>query len=112
MREAGKQVIGLYDVEEKGTKIVTCPISDTELAAYKKHPDTFFGKIEPQNQIKSPLDFYDWVYECHKNSSKVNLLKFMKEWPDYEELEPLSQEELAKIYCERVTEWANAKVSA
>lgn len=112
VREAGKQVIGLYDVEGKGTKIVTCPISDTELAAYKKHPDTFFGKIEPQNQIKSPLDFYDWVYECYKNSSKENLLKFVKEWPDYVELEPLSQEELAKIYCERVTEWANAKVSA
>lgn len=104
--QSKKIVMGVYEVEGKGVKMISCPISDTELTAYKRHPDTFFGKVEPKGSLKSPLDFYDWAYSIHKNSTKENLLKFMKDWPDYKEMGTLSQEELAKLYCERVTAWA------
>lgn len=107
--ESKKLVMGMYEIEGKGTKIITCPISDSELAAYKRHPDTYFGKVEPKGGLKGALDFYDWAYEIHKDTPKENLLKFMKDWPNYEELESLSQPELAKLYCESVTEWAASK---
>lgn len=109
VRESEKQVFGLYEVEGGRTKIVTCPISDTELAAYKKHPETFFGKVEPHGQIKSPLDMYDWIYDCYKNSSKETLLNLMKGAPNYDDLKLLPQAELARLYSEHATEWAVSK---
>jgi hypothetical protein len=102
--EAKKQAIGMYDFEGKGVGMAICSLSDSELAAYKKHPDTFFGKVDPQKQIKNPLEFYDHMYHCYKNATRENLLKFMKDRPDYDVLTSLPQEELAKLYCEGITE--------
>lgn len=108
VHEDQKKVMGMYEVEGKGTRIVNCPISDKELAAYRRHPETYFGKVEPKQKSDNPLEFYDWLYDCYKNSTKENLLRLMKDWPNYEELVSLSQDELAKLYCEHGTEWATS----
>jgi hypothetical protein len=104
--ESKKLVIGSYDLEGGGSKLVSCPMSDVELEAYKRHPDTFFGKVQPKGGIKDPLEFYDWVYNNYRNTPKERLLGFMKDWSNFEELKGLSQEELVQLYAEGATESA------
>lgn len=101
--EKRKLAIGAYNVDGGGATILSCPLSDIEMAAYKKHPTTFFGKISPKTELKSPLEFYDWIYSQYKNTPKDRLLELMDEYPNKDELKNLSQEELLKIYCEGVT---------
>ncbi|MEK6857928.1 MAG: SEC-C domain-containing protein [Nanoarchaeota archaeon] len=105
--EAKKLAVGSYSIEGGGSTILTCPLSDIELAAYKKHPNTFFGKVTPKTKLESPLEFYDWVYSMYENTPKERLLEFMNNHPNQGELKKLSQEELLRIYCEGVTETAS-----
>jgi hypothetical protein len=51
---------------------------------------------------KDLLDWYDFFYGSYRNTPKDKLLEFMKDASDIERLNALSQEELAKTYCERL----------
>ena len=102
-----KLAIGAYDIDGCGSSILSCPLSDVELAAYKKHPRTFFGELQPKTQIDDPLEFYDWLYNCYKNTPKEKLLEFMSNYPNRAELGKLSQDELAKLYCQGAAEAAS-----
>lgn len=104
--EGRKLAIGAYDVDGGGSSILSCPLSDVELAAYKKHPRTFFGDLQPKTKIDDPLEFYDWLYNCYRNTPKEKLLEFMSHYPNIAELKKLSQEELAKLYCQGAAEAA------
>jgi len=101
--ESKKVAIGAFKLLD-GTQILAeCPMTDKEVAAYRKHPDTFFGVVRRQPKgIKDPIEFYDFVYECYSKSSKQKLLEFLNNASDIERLRQLSQEELAKLYSERV----------
>lgn len=103
VREEEKVACGLYELQSGGSSLVNHPLSDIELAAYKRHPRTFFGVVEPKKEIESPLEFYDWLYNASRNTPKENLLKFMKDYPNQEGFKNLTQEELLKIYCEGAT---------
>lgn len=104
--EGKKLAIGAYSIKSGGFSILSCPLSDVELSAYKKHPRTFFGRLEQKTKIDDPLEFYDWVYSHYRNISKERLLEFMDNYPNKNELKDLSRKELVKIYCEGVTESA------
>lgn len=100
--ENEKSVMGIYHIKEKNIRITAkCPMTDIELAAYKKHPDTFFGVIrQVGSRIDDPFELFEWMLETYIKTSKEKLLEFMNEHSDYESLKLLSQEELAEIYCE------------
>ncbi len=101
--EAEKLVYGAYRLEDGSSIIVTCPLSDDELLAYKKHPDTFFGVYQPVGKkINEPMELFDFFYNSYRQTPKEKLLEFMKDHPDFEKLEHESQKELAIIYCERL----------
>jgi hypothetical protein len=78
-------------------------LSDVEMAAYHASPRTFFGVLKDESKAASVLDLYDQVYNCYKQSSKEQLLKFLAGSADMNHLTTWSQEELARIYAERVT---------
>jgi len=100
--ENEKKVYGLYRLENGKQIMVTCPLSEKEFIAFKQYPDTFFGVYKKHsNNAKDPLDLYDFFHGCYKHTPKEKLLEFMKEHPDLEKLKNETQEELAKIYCER-----------
>jgi hypothetical protein len=80
----------------------TAPLSETELAAWKKHPETFFGEIASNHKADTAIDLYDFFLASYSKTSKENLLKFLAASPDIQELAKLSQSELARIYCERL----------
>jgi hypothetical protein len=103
VEEKNASVMGIYRLEDGTRAIYSCPLSEDELRAYRKHPDTFFGVFKQVNrQANTPLEMYDFFYESYNKTSKALLLDFMKAHPDIKILSELPQEELAKIYCERL----------
>jgi hypothetical protein len=101
--EENKQIFGAYQLENGAYVNAVCPISDAELAAYKKYPETFFGEIrQPSRRLKSYVEHCDFFYEAHRATPKEKLLEFMAEAPDIEHVRGLSQEDLAVTYAERL----------
>lgn len=83
--------------------ISECPLSKDELAAYHKHPDTFFGIHKPHTKkIEDPMELFDSLLSTYRKSSKETLLGFLSGAPDHESLKEMSQKDLAEIYCERL----------
>ncbi len=100
--EQERLAYGVYRLDEGDTVIVTSPISEGEVTAYKKHGDTFFGVYQPNvKKAEDPLDLYDWCLDCYRKTPKDRLLELMKDHPDIDELKGKSQEQLASTYCER-----------
>jgi hypothetical protein len=57
-------------------------MTDVEIAAWRRHPETFFGKVQPvTKQVESPLDLAEFMYETHRNTPKEKLLSFMQDHP-------------------------------
>lgn len=99
--ETKKLVYGSYLLENGTRAIFTCPISDEEIEAYRKYPDTFFGIPRHQGRkIGDPLELYDFFYNTYSKSSKEKLLEFMSGWSNFSDIQGLNQSELAEIYCE------------
>ncbi len=93
-----------YELMDGSNTIVMDQLNEIEIAAYKKHPDTCFGIHKKQSRkVESPTDIvgmYDFFFKSYKNTPKDKLLEFMSNFHDYSNLINLSQEELARIYCE------------
>ncbi len=86
--------------------LIKAPLSDAELAAWNRHPDTFFGEISRNGKADTALDLYDFFMQTYSKTPKVKLLEFLAGSPDCELLATLNQAELASVYCERLA--ANA----
>jgi len=99
-----KECFGFYRTKKGKNIIATCPLTDSELTAYERHPDTFFGVPQrPQKGARDALELYDFFYDGHKSASKDNLLRLLDGASDMEELKKLSREDLLQTYCERLT---------
>lgn len=94
-----------YCIHETATGehlMVSVPISDAELEAYRRHPSTFFGEVRHVGgRAETCLDLCDFFYETYKNSRREKLLDFLASSPDIEDLKKLSQKDLAITYSER-----------
>ena len=104
----------VYRLVDGRSVIVTVPLSDNELAIYRRSPETFFGVVKHVGKgIKQPMDAYDFLFESYSQSTKEKLLEFMAGWPDIEAMRELDQPELAKRYCARMAEemWAQFMAS-
>lgn len=99
--EQERVMYGAYRLENGKRIICTVPLTDDELRAYKKYPDTFFGvPLHQGRKANDPLELYDFFYEAYKKSSREKLLSFLKERTDIEELKKLNDEELLVTCCE------------
>jgi hypothetical protein len=85
--------------------LVENTLSKEELAAYRKHPDTFFGVYKAATKkLMDPVELYDWFLNGYRKTPKERLLEFLKGAPNFEALKDLSRDELAEICCEG---WTN-----
>jgi hypothetical protein len=76
-------------------------MTEEELIAYRRQPDTFFGVTLKQTQkARDPLDLFDFFYEGYKKTPRERLLEFVKSRADFDVLLKLSDEELLISYCE------------
>lgn len=90
--------------------IMTAELSDAEIAAYRSHPETFFGRItQVPKKTEDPMDLYTFFLDSFKKTPRERLLELMGEAPDIEELKKLSEDELRYTYAERLTHWAMRK---
>jgi hypothetical protein len=106
VNEHSRQVCGTYRLQTGAHVVCTSPLTDSELAAYRRSPDTFFGVVKKvRAEIEEPLDCYDFFWETYSQSTRERLLEFMAGWPDYALLAILEQKELAQHYCARLAEW-------
>jgi hypothetical protein len=111
--ESECKAYGVYQLADGRSIVCTTPLSDAELAQYRRSPDTFFGVIkEVSRGIKHPLDCYDFLHSAHAKMSREKLLEFMVGWPDFDMLKSLSQPELVKRYCARMAEGMWAQIAA
>jgi hypothetical protein len=84
--------------------IMTAELSDSEMEAYRSHPETFFGRIVQVSQkAEDPMDLYTFFFNGCKETSREKLLEFMRGAPDLEELKKLPEDELRYAYAERLT---------
>jgi len=92
---------GSYLLENGTRAIYTCPVTEEEIEAYKKYPDTFFGVPRQQgHKAEDPLELYDFFYESYKKTPRERILEFVKGRPDFDVLQKLNDEELLIAYCE------------
>jgi hypothetical protein len=82
--------------------IYNWPLSDNELEAWRRHPDTFFGEaVQHATEARTPLELYDFIHNSYRHTSTERLLELMAESPDIDNLRKLDQPALASIYAER-----------
>ncbi|MGE3488283.1 MAG: hypothetical protein AB7L09_26510 [Nitrospira sp.] len=96
-------------LESGESHIVTWPLSDAELSAYKAHPDTFFGEVSKNRKADHPLELYDFFLESYAQTPKEKILEFFSGRPNLEELRQLSQPRLAAMYAEHCVNWVMAR---
>lgn len=102
--EDSQELIMVVDVNGEHS-LYRGKLTDEELAAYRRHPETFFGEISNNNQgnAETPFDLFLFFYGTYKNSSRERLLELLQAAPDIEDLKLRSTEDLQLIYSERVT---------
>jgi len=99
--ESERKVYGVYQLRNGSQIICSNPMTDEELVAYKRHPDSFFGvPLQQGRQAKDPLELFDFFYESYAHTPRERLLEFVREWPDFETLKDLSDQELLISCCE------------
>jgi hypothetical protein len=103
--EAQKQAYCVYRTRAGVSVNYTNTLTDDEIEAYKLHPATFFGIVDDnaaRGQVKTVIDWFDFLFESYQYSSKEKLLEFLAGAPDHDELGKQSQRDLAITYCERM----------
>ncbi|WP_175545189.1 hypothetical protein [Variovorax sp. OV329] len=99
--EAEKVAACAVNTDDGSGLIIKAALSDEELAAWKRHPTTFFGEVSRERKCETALDLYDFFMETYSKSSKEQLLKLLKGAEDFDTLAGLDQSELARVVCER-----------
>lgn len=84
-----------------GTRVmINIDLSEDELDAWKRHPDTFFGELRPHHPpAKNAMDLYEFFHSSYSNTPKEKLLEFMAHNQSIAELRKFTQSELAKRYA-------------
>ncbi|HJQ59530.1 MAG TPA: hypothetical protein VJ890_21665 [Vineibacter sp.] len=96
-------------LDGSGNAIYTFPLSDNEIAAYRRQPDTFFGVVQSQGkQAKDGLDMFDFFWECYSNTPTEKLLEFLANHPRIAELRTADRKEILTTFCEG---YANSAVA-
>lgn len=81
--------------------ILDVPLSHEEVADYRKYGRAFFGETDNSGkQVNNIFEFYEWLINCHKDTSKPRLLELAEGHPDIERLKKLDRQNLILEICE------------
>jgi hypothetical protein len=102
VNEPEKRAYGIYKLDTGVQIVATVPLTDEELHDYSRNPNTFFGVFKKQHgSTNSPIELFDFFFETYKDTPRERLLEFIKDAPDFENFQSLSQKDLAEAICER-----------
>jgi hypothetical protein len=96
-----RKAICAYELEDGTPVLIPYHLTDEEMLAWRRHPETFFGVVERSMSAKNPLDFYDFLMDGFKNMPRESLLEQLKDAPDFEALSAMSDKDLLSQYAER-----------
>jgi len=97
--ERNGEVALIIDRDEGGRAIYTNQLSPEEFAAWKRYPETFFGRIrQGPGPINDSIELYDRLKSTYVRTSKETLLQFMGEHGD--RFAALTQPELLEVYLQ------------
>ncbi len=100
--EDKKSMTGVYQTATDNY-LITGPLTDAEVAAWRRHPETFFGEVRKgTHKSENWLDMAKFMYETYRHTPREKLLEWLKGAAAYDELSKLSQDDLAIRYCEGV----------
>jgi hypothetical protein len=106
-------VIAVTPLGAAGSRLLRAPMTDSEIAEYKKYGPAYFG--DPRaggKKLKDPLELFEWLMETQKNMSRVKLLAWFGGNPALPTLEKMSDDELRLAYCEALTASIDARSKA
>ena len=109
VNEQERKAFCALTLESGESYIGTWPLSDTEMAAYRASPETFFGEVSRNKKAEHPLELYDFFLSGYAQTPKEKILEFFQRRPNIDELRKLSQPELAKMYAEHCVNWVLAR---
>jgi hypothetical protein len=100
--EQERKAFGTYETVDGQYVLVETPLTEAEITAWKRHPETFFGELRHVGgKVDNWLELADFMYETYKDTPRDTLLKWMEDASDLDRLRQLSQADLAIVYCER-----------
>jgi hypothetical protein len=77
------------------------PMSPQQLADYRAHKDSYFGRILPvAGKVNDPFELFEWFVGNHKWMSREQLLEKLVYHPNIAALISMSNEDLLYEYCE------------
>lgn len=98
--EGSEVVIALADAKGQ-SYLLREPMSPQQLADYRAHKDSYFGRILPVGgKITDPFELFEWFVRNHKWLSREQLLSKLATAPNFAELSSMSDEDLLYEYCE------------
>jgi hypothetical protein len=93
-------LIGINDQSGNG-QVLTYPMSNGELSDYKTHPEAYFGRLQvPSRKIQTVVDMFEFLMEANKNLTRGDLLAHLANWPNFDSLKSMNDDELRAEYCE------------
>jgi hypothetical protein len=102
--EENKSAMCTFFVEDGQRRYhIDIPLSDEELLAYQRYPDTFFGVINdvPKKLVdRDYLSLFDFFMTSCAKLSKDELLNHAKDSPHYNHFIEMDKDELSVTYCE------------
>ncbi|PCI52521.1 MAG: hypothetical protein COB36_14895 [Alphaproteobacteria bacterium] len=103
--ESEKKASLILAGDDGSRNIIMIDLTDAEIAAYKAHPETFFGRITSVSQnTEDPIDLFAFFINGYNDTPREKLLEFMKGSPNIVQLKKLSDRELLYAYAEGVTQ--------
>jgi len=101
VNEAERLVYCAYHFEDTDeAAILDVQMSNTELTAWRRHPDTYFGIPGSRStEAKNPIELYEFFLRSHGALEKSKLLELMANSTDIEVLAKMDQIALAREYC-------------
>ncbi len=92
------------------SSLVKEPMSADELADYRAHKDSYFGRVRPVGRkTEDPFELFESFVESHNWITHEQLLNNLAGSPDIETLRALSRDDLLYEYCERMVASAMAQ---
>lgn len=93
----------IIHTEDNQLKLISRVMTDNEFQDYKRHPETFFGKIQKVSKVANTgYEFFENLVEQFKGYTREQLLDMMKKAKDIEDLRKMDQHDLLMEYCERL----------
>jgi hypothetical protein len=101
VNEEGSEVVVTVADENGQSYLLREPMSPPQLADYRAHKDSYFGRILPVGgKINGPFELFEWFVGNHKWMSREQLLEKLAYASNIVALRSMSNEDLLYEYCE------------